>query len=107
MIHPTLAMRMAMGNFLFGSVSDSTDFHVESKRLASQWVVGVNIHIKSSDLDNGDLDRPLLGLQANHLSRLQLLWKSKMLGWNALDIRLIFLSVGIGGFNRYLKFVAH
>ena len=80
MIHPTLAMRMAMGNFLFGSVPDSTDFHVESQGLASQWVVGVNIHIKPSDFDNGDLDRPLLGLQANYLSRLQLLWKSKMLG---------------------------
>ena len=75
-----MAMHMAMGNFLFGSVSDSTDFHVESKRLASQWVVGVNIHIKSSDLDDSNLDRPLPGLQADNLTGLQLLWKSKVLG---------------------------
>ena len=100
-------MRMAVGNFFIGSVPDSTDFHIESQRLASQRVVGVNIHIKSSNFDNGDLDRPLTGLQANYLSGLQLFWILKMLGRNALDVRFIFLAVGIGGFNRYLEFVAH
>ena len=53
---------MAVSNFFFGGIPDSVNLHLEGQHLTSQWVVGINIHIKSSDLDDSDLDRPLLAL---------------------------------------------
>lgn len=75
-IHATRAVHVAVGIFLFAGVPDSTDFHVEGQRLASQWMVGIDIYIKSPDLNDGDFDRPLPGLQTNNLTGLQLFWKA-------------------------------
>jgi len=79
-IYATRAVYVAMGGFFIACIPDIHYFHIESQRLASQGMIGIYIHIESANLDHGNLDWALPGLQANNLPRHQPLRLFKMLG---------------------------
>ncbi len=97
MVVSTLAMHMAMAQFLFGCITHILDVHIEMKGNTGQWVVPVQYHesfLNADDCEHAHFAAIFIACLELHAKLDRLI--TKTVGWDFMHQGRIKITVSLG-----------